>query len=261
VSDRAGDWLAAARPLLGSVGSVGSVGPVGSVGSLGSVPALGNSFVCRVCLGPVHEGFADCPGCHELFAGGGAPPWLGVTVVPMTSALNPGPWYSRLLTYKRGNPEHAPLLGALASAYLAEHSRHLERLLGGAPTLLTLVPSKRRVSFAEQPLRQALAAPATLPLPLVETLVHLGGGKRHRYTPEIFGPARASLFERRIVLIEDTWVTGATALSAAGALMNEGAESVCIVPIARCIDASFWGEGHPYREAMKLAYDIRQWPR
>lgn len=54
----------------------------------------------------------------------------------------------------------------------------------------------------------------------------------------------------RIVIIEDTWVTGATALSAAGALHEFGAENVLIIPMARLINSSYWSEDHPYREGM-----------
>lgn len=228
----------------------------------GTVPAAATAgWVCAQCLGPAHEGFHWCMGCDRLFAGGGAPRRLGATVVPMTTALNPGAWYSRLITYKKGCPEHLRLLGALASTYLERHRAAIATLLGGPPDLLTVVPSKRGVEYARQPLREAISHFGPPPFPLRQTLRHLEGGHRHQYTPEIFAPAGASLAEQRIVLVEDTWVTGATALSAAGALLAHGAAAVCVLPLARCIDPSFWGESHPYRAAMRHAYDIALWPR
>jgi hypothetical protein len=227
----------------------------------GSVPSVADPCVCRLCLGPVNEGYTSCLGCHRLFHSGDAPRWLGANVVPMTTALNPSPWYSRLITYKQGNPEHLRLLGALASTYLHQHWRSVEALLGGSPTLLTIVPSKRGIAYAHQPLQRALSLSGPFPVPLHPTLRYLEGGERHSYTPGIFTPVTESLFEQRIVLIEDTWVTGATALSAAGALMDQGATSACILSIARCIDANFWGELHPYRNAMKIPYEVSRWPR
>jgi len=229
----------------------------------GSVPVLATAaFVCRRCLGPAGEGYRRCLGCDRLYgSGGGGPRRLAATAVPMTTALNPSAWYSRLITYKKGYPEHLRLLGALASIWLRQHRTAIAALLRGEPDLMTVVPSKRGVDYERQPLREVLCHFGPPPFPLRQTLRHLEGGRRHQYTPEIFAPAGASLSERRIVLVEDTWVTGATALSAAGALLGQGAAAVCILPLARCIDANFWGESHPYRTAMRIPYDVARWPR
>jgi len=56
-------------------------------------------------------------------------------------------------------------------------------------------------------------------------------------------------------------VTGATALSAAGALLMHGAAAVAILPLARCLDTSYWGELHPYRAAADRPYRVAFWPR
>jgi hypothetical protein len=231
----------------------------------GSVPGLAGlataGCVCSQCLGPAGEGYRWCLGCDRLYGSGGAPHELAAIVVPLTTALNPSAWYSRLITYKKGYPEHLRLLGALASTWLRRHRAAVAALLGGEPGLLTVVPSKRGVDYERQPLRQALAHFGPPPFPLRQTLRHLEGGHRHQYTPEIFAPVTTSLREQRIVLVEDTWVTGATALSAAGALLDHGAAAVCVLPLARCIDANFWGESHPYRAAMRTPYDVARWPR
>jgi hypothetical protein len=228
----------------------------------GSVPGITTAgYVCSECLGPADERYLRCLGCDRLHCGGGAPHDLAAIVVPMTTALNPSGWYSRLVTYKKGYPEHLRLLGALASTWLWRHRAAIAALLGGEPDLLTVVPSKRGVDYERQPLRQALAHFGPPPFPLRQTLRHLEGGHRHRYTPEIFAPVGAGVGEHRIVLVEDTWVTGATALSAAGALLGQGAAAVCVLPLARCIDGNFWGESHSYRTAMRAPYDLGRWPR
>lgn len=231
---------------------------------LGSVPGVEERFVCRFCLGPMNPGFVRCLGCERLFGGErGAPRELGARVVPMTSALNPSPWYTRLATYKVGNPEYRALMGALAYTWLAAHERRIAELLGGEATLVTIVPSKRGIGYEEQPLRKALAVVPPLGERLVSTLTFRAGGRagRHRYHSESFGPGPVAVVGERVVLIEDTWVTGATAMSAAGALMEHGAEAVAVVPLARCVDSGFWAEGHGYREAMGREYRVGFWPR
>ena len=228
----------------------------------GSVATEGADFVCHYCLGPVNS-FPTCWSCNELRKQG-APSALAGKVVPMTAALSPSLWYSMLQTYKTVHREHGGILGALASAFLTAHERNLAHLLGGEPTLLTIVPSKRAIPLDRQPLRSVLAGGPPLPAPFVPVLRHLEGQTlgRRQYRPEIFAPCDGiDLANQRILLIEDTWVTGATAVSAAGALLELGAAAVALLPIARCVDGSFWREQHPYRAAMSASYDLTRWPR
>lgn len=81
--------------------------------------------------------------------------------------------------------------------------------------------------------------------------------------PTAFRPGPISVAGKRVLLIEDSWTSGATAISAAGALLDGGAASVLIMPIARIIPSGFWPDDHPYRTAMKLPWDpdSDQWPR
>lgn len=80
------------------------------------------------------------------------------------------------------------------------------------------------------------------------------------YRPEIFAPV-AEVGGHRIILVEDTWITGATALSAAGALLDAGADSVVITPIARDMKPAFHGEEHPYLVYIQHEYELEAWPR
>jgi hypothetical protein len=226
----------------------------------GSVPAARNDFVCRQCLGPV-SGFPQCYACYHVF--GWAPASLDERVVPMTSALSPSPWYTRLLTYKQGHPEYGAALAALAHVYLEANSDRIDQLLGGAPTVLTIVPSKRGLSFDDQPFRKTLARVPPIREQLVQTLVHVAGQTvgRREYNPTAFAHGPTPVRGGRIVLLDDTWVTGATAVSAAGALLREGAQSVILLPLARMVESEFWPKEHPYRQAMRTAYDPATWPR
>jgi hypothetical protein len=178
----------------------------------------------------------------------------------MTTALKTSRWYRQLYTYKLSTPpRYIPRLSNLADGYFAQHKKKISKLLGGKPTVLTLVPSKRGIPFRHQPLREALSVCGR---DLVRTLQFLPGAqyKRQGYFPGSFQAMRD--FEgERIVLFEDTWVTGATALSSAGALLEAGAESVIVLALARCIDGGFWPEDHPYLKAMKKPWKVEDWPR
>ncbi len=228
----------------------------------GNVPPAHAEYVCKRCLGPV-SGFPQCYSCYVVF--GWAPDELEQRVVPMTSVLSPSAWYTWLLTYKQGHPEYGGALAALAYVYLDKNAEPLAALLGGPPSVFSIVPSKKPgVTFAQQPFRQALALAPPLAGQLKQTLTHIAGQTigRREYKPAAFAPGPVSVQGKRVVLLDDTWVTGATAVSAAGALLREGAASVVILPLARMVDSEFWPKEHPYRQAMNAApYDPGMWPR
>lgn len=186
----------------------------------------------------------------------------------MTSVLERGPWYYVLRTYKRGLPdEHMPILVALARSYLDEHQVNIAGLLGGEPTLVSIVPSKRGETFETQPLRDVVEY--TLGLrgdedQLGHTLRFVGDREtdyRQEYFPGEFDQGPREADGERVLVLEDGWASGATAVSTAGALLANGAESVAILSLARIINPGYWSEGHPYRQFMDREYDLTDWPR
>jgi predicted amidophosphoribosyltransferase len=86
---------------------------------------------------------------------------------------------------------------------------------GGPIDTITPVPSKRGIAYAHQPLRKLLSHFGAA---VGETLrcarAALYG--RRSYTPEMFDLV-TNVRGKRLLVIEDTWATGATALSACGA--------------------------------------------
>lgn len=240
----------------------------------GSVPPIGEPFVCPHCLGPRAEHDLHCYACGRMFIGGhGVPGRAGVhsppsalrrAAVPMTTTLNRGPWYSMLWNYKRGATAYWPAFAALAFTHLDRHKARVEgELLGGTMTGLAVVPSKRGFTHKTQPLVKALALAPLLRDQLAHALDFIPGSVlSHRdYNPAAFRPVSRDIHGGRLVLIEDAWITGATAVSAAGALLEAGAETVAILPLARVVDSEFWGEAHAYRQAMQQPYDPAAWPR
>lgn len=229
---------------------------------IGSVPHVSLDFVCPVCLGPVGD-YPQCYGCKRLFDA--APLVLAGRIVPMSAVANPSPWYGRLVRYKNGHAESHTVVSALAALYLTANEQHLASLLGGPISQIAVVPSTRGKSFEQQPLAGTIRRSVTFRDRLANVLSHRSGVTiaRQEYKPSYCKVDVAAVRGERIVLIEDLWVSGAKAVSAAGALMDGGAASVIVVAVAREIRPSspFCGEDHPYLAEMGKQYDVNAWPR
>lgn len=224
----------------------------------GSIPSDKHDFVCGLCLGPVST-YRQCSSCHEIFHTGRAPLALRNQVLPMTSALNPSRWYSALVQYKGGfHPELGLVLASVAHHFLQSRASMVRAALGGEIDVITPVPSKRTgVTFDNQPLRLALGRVESIEAKLRHTLVHdtTVALARRTYAPRAFTSGPNPVDGKRVLLIEDSWASGATAVSAAGALLDAGATSVLIAPIARIIPSGYWPDDHPYRAAMTNRWD------
>lgn len=225
---------------------------------LGTIPSVQEDFSCPVCLGPVNAGFAHCYACSELLPHVAA--GLAERIIPISSALKPGPWYGRLREYKITRPEYMSTLAAVAHLYVQTHAEAIAGLLGGTPTAIAAVPSTRGWQPTEQPLYRALDRSSVLRTKLRVLQKHDGSAVgRREYKPAAF-PVAASLRGERVILVEDLWVTGAKAVSAAGALMAARA-SVVLVVIGREVNSTYTDDDHPYRTAMKAPFNIDSWPR
>jgi hypothetical protein len=228
----------------------------------GTVPNVSEDYVCDLCCGAV-TGYSQCFACHTLFHGGGVPRELRGRVVPVSAALSPSLWYTYLQTYKAGHPDRSTQLVALATLFVIDQARRIAEVLDGDPTITTIVPSKRGHTFEDQPLRMALARGEVI-RPSLRQLLEFKGTERvgrSQYRPSAFDGVADLVEDQRVLLFEDTWVTGATALSAAGRLLELGAAAVLIAPLARMVDVAYFGVDHPYCVASRRPYDSRAWPR
>jgi predicted amidophosphoribosyltransferase len=178
-------------------------------------------------------------------------------------------WYSRLAGYKGLGQEYRRPLAAFLNVFLRTHWASLEALAGDEFGAVAVVPSsKPDVGFDSQWLvrvtRAALRAAGLGKDPLLrDQLAHIKGVARDRnsYVPDLFvaGP-EAPREGETVLLVEDLWVSGSTAASAAGALLREGARRVVIVPIAlEFRDNDFCPD--EYREAAARTYDRDEIPR
>jgi hypothetical protein len=185
-----------------------------------------------VCQGPARPGYARCFQC-ELHAQS-APGLLADAVAPVAYAVKGSRLARDLWLYKAGRRESGAAgsrLLLLLLAFLHDHGSRVWRQAGMArPGRACVVPSGRGRA-GPHPL-QALAAPY-LALPWVTMRPRPGGDPwarsldpgRFRAGPEVTGAG--------ILLLDDTWASGASAQSAAVALKRSGAGAVAVVVMGR----------------------------
>jgi hypothetical protein len=209
--------------------------------------------VCTVCRGPAPAGSistssAVCFACRLVARRLGLP--LG-PVVPARLCPLPSPLYTVLLGYKESPVAEArqrfgTIVRALLRAFLVQHALRLEGAVGGAIDVVALVPSTHR----PRP-----AAPLALVAGLADEVVDLLPAARWapallrradgldgrppvahmRPDPAAFTvppPDRAGLRGARVLLLDDTYVSGSRSQSAAAALQRAGARAV-IGPLGR----------------------------
>ena len=187
--------------------------------------------VCRTCFNLI-DGHDRCYACTH----GGA---LLDVVAPISYSVAGEQLHHVLAAYKRGASRWArPLVNQLAAVlwrHLAEHEECVCRAAGVAEfPLVATVPSGRTDHRQPHPL-QWIVGELVGPTrerwrPLLrrtEAPVAL-----HTFSPDRFA-ATSRLHGEPVLLVDDTWTTGANAQSAAAALKRAGAGQVAAVVIGR----------------------------
>src|SRR5580692_916269 len=174
---------------------------------------------CEVCRGPVRPGFARCYQCDRHTVLGSA--LLADAVVPISYAIKGTPFADDLWRYKSARTPataRASIL-ALLLAFLADHGPCVWQRAGmPPPDLLAVVPTG-----AGRPGPHPLLRLVWPYLRLPGCSLALRPGRQGRDLDldrfQVLGrPAGAS-----VLLLDDTWVSGASAQSAAAALKLAGA--------------------------------------
>jgi hypothetical protein len=207
-----------------------------------------------VCRGPVRPGFARCYQCdrHTLLA----PGLLADAVVPISYAIKGTPYATRLWRYKSTlipapaltptPPSPLPVatpvpvtvasdraaILALLLVFLADHGPCVWRHAGmPPPDCFAVVPTGAGRPGPHPLLR--LVSPY-LRLPACPLALRPGRQGRdldlHRFHV-LARPAGAS-----VLLLDDTWVSGASAQSASVALKRAGARQVAVVVLGRHVN-------------------------
>jgi hypothetical protein len=164
-------------------------------------------------------------------------------VVPISLYEIPSQLHHILRHYKSGAyPRHQEDFGArvvsLLAYFLGRHADCISGEAGGDWDVVTSVPSSKRRS-GEHPLVSAIHRVQWLDGQF-ETLLRLGAVPVGHLTAsdDGFEPVRVVAGER-VLLVDDTFTTGATAQSAASALGNAGATVVGLVAVGRVIKPEF----------------------
>jgi hypothetical protein len=189
---------------------------------------------CTVCRGPARSGYARCYQCdaHEVLGHG----LLADAVVPVSYAVKGTPFAQDLWRYKSsrsgGDTSAGRSLLALLLAFLADHADCAwRRAAMPAPGRLAVVPSGVGRPGSHPLL--ALASPS-LGLPLWPLAIRPGRQGRdldvHRFQ------AGAGPLGCGVLLLDDTWVSGASAQSACAALKLAGAGAVALVVLGRHVN-------------------------
>jgi hypothetical protein len=192
----------------------------------------GRAGVCAVCRGPAAPGYARCYQCgqHERLG----PGLLADAVVPISYAVKGTAFAGDLWRYKAGREPAAARtsLLALLLAFLHDHGPCVWRQAGmTAPGLLAVVPTGCGRP-GPHPLLD-LAAPF-LRLPPAPLVIRPGQQGRDPDATR-FNAERVRL-NANVLLLDDSWVSGASAQSAAAALKRAGAGRVAVIVLGRHLD-------------------------
>jgi predicted phosphoribosyltransferase len=197
--------------------------------------------VCGTCFN-FTDGYARCYACDH----GGL---MLDAVAPISYSVAREQLHHALASYKRLDGDVARQLGASLAAilwrFLAEHERcvaHAAGTGGHEFELVTTVPSGDRLRDDRHPLKWIvgeLVAPTrdryerVLRRTDVTVQPRAFSGEKFVTTADVEG--------RSVLLIDDTWTTGASAQSAASALKAAGATTVAAVVIGRHLNRE-WHE-------------------
>ncbi len=195
--------------------------------------------VCATCFN-FTDGYARCYACDHGRL-------VLDAVAPISYSVAREQLHHALASYKRLDGEVARRLGASVAAilwrFLAEHERCLARAAGTDRfELVTTVPSGDRSRDERHPLRWIAGELIGPTRDRYGRLLRRSGIEvpQRSFSPEKF-VASGPIGNRSVLLIDDTWTTGASAQSAAAALKAAGAGAVAAVVIGRHLNRE-WHE-------------------
>jgi hypothetical protein len=199
------------------------------------VPSIGR-VTCRTCRGPTPVGLARCYQCDLALDQAGE--LLADAVGPIAYAVRGQRLARDLWRYKSdgaGAAESAERLREMLDVYLREHGESVWSAAGmaAAPRLAAVVPSGQGRPGGHPLLGLVRSC---VDLPLVGLSVAPRGAAHVRGLDpgwlRVDGPVTGA----DVLVVDDSWVSGGSAQSAAVALKLAGAQHVAIVVIGRHVN-------------------------
>lgn len=208
--------------------------------------------VCEVCFN-LTDGYPRCYACAH------GQQWLDV-VAPISYSVAREQLHHALASYKRLTGEPARRLRAELAAvlwrHLAAHERCVARGAGAeAFQLVTTVPSGERRRDEHHPLRWIVGELIGPTRARHERLLERSdvAAEPRAFHPERFR-VRRQLHGETVLLLDDTWTTGASAQSAAAALRTAGAGAIASVVIGRHLNRE-WHENDRRLRGLTRPFD------
>jgi predicted amidophosphoribosyltransferase len=210
------------------------------------VPAAGPD-VCPLCHGFRRRGYRLCSSCQRV---GDQVSRRCSLVVPVSlAATGASPLYRVLRAYKdTGLPGELRAVqvmrvARLVGAFLLAHGGCIARAAGGGWDCIVTVPSSS-ARRGEHPLLEVARRIAGGPGAVLDAL-RRGPARIGHLEASDAGYLAGAVAGRRVLLLDDTWTSGARAQSAASALALAGAVVVAVVPAARLVRPAYL-DGSPY---------------
>jgi len=195
-----------------------------------------NCRTCQVCWGPVPAGYARCYQCD--LAESEAGDLLADAVVPVGYAVKGEQLATDLWRYKSsrdGAADAARRLRSMLAAFLHDHGSGVWRAAGmaAAPSAVAVVPSGQGRPGAH-PLTGIVES--CVDLPVTRLAVRLPAQPCRRGISLRWLSVAGLAARAEVLLVDDTWVSGGSAQSAAAALKLAGARRVALVVLGRHVD-------------------------
>jgi predicted amidophosphoribosyltransferase len=207
--------------------------------------STGGARRCLVCGGAAHAGFAVCYCCATLVRQLNGP--LAPVVVVADYRLGDS-MHRRLRGYKDApvtelRHRHLTELVAILDEWLAANRAGMRRRFGAPWDLVATVPSTHRpLGAPADALVSRVAALAGCRADLLvrgpEDTGHLKAARRGFVLSPAVDPGW--LLDRRVLVVDDSIVTGARAQSAVAALRLAGARVVGVMAVGRLVPGPGW---------------------
>jgi len=222
-----------------------------------AVPRIADG-ICDRCHRPPNPPWTRCWSCERVECQVSTPCEL---IVPISLYEVGYQLHYQLKHYKDDNGSQVARdflikTAALLGHFLQEHGRCIEIAAGGSWDLITSVPSSTDRS-GEHPLATATKLVPSLRDQYEPLLCRGSQALQHNVASDDGYEPLRQLKGERILLVDDTFTSGARAQSAASVLSNAGATVTAIVPIGRVISPELNDQTAEYwKRQSRLVFDF-----